>query len=102
MESSGPKPAVLVVDDEENIRKLLTQELTEAGYVVSVAANGREAIDQALALARRGKPYNQPHLMADLPEVRDRYIDALKIQQMDHMERSLEYCRKTLNLGVKS
>jgi sugar phosphate isomerase/epimerase len=55
-----------------------------------------------LALARRGKPYNQPHLMADLPEVRDRYMDALKIQQLDHMERSLEYCRKTLNLGVKS
>lgn len=55
-----------------------------------------------LALARRGKPYNQPHIMADLPEVRDRYMDALKIQQLDHMERSLEYCRKTLNLGVKS
>jgi len=54
-----------------------------------------------LALSRRGKPYDKPHLMADLPEVRDRYMDGLKIQQMDHMEKSLEYCRKALDLGVK-
>jgi sugar phosphate isomerase/epimerase len=54
-----------------------------------------------LALARRGRPYDKPHLMADVPEVRDRYIEALKVQQMDHMERSLEYCRKTLDLGVR-
>jgi sugar phosphate isomerase/epimerase len=54
-----------------------------------------------LALARRGRPYNQPHLMADLPDVRDRYMDALKVQQLDHMERSLGYCRKTLDLGVR-
>jgi sugar phosphate isomerase/epimerase len=53
-----------------------------------------------LALARRGRPYDKPHIMADLPEVRDRYMDALKIQQLDHMERSLAYCRKTLGLGV--
>ena len=54
-----------------------------------------------LALARRGRPYDKPHIMADLPEVRDRYMDALKIQQLDHMERSLAYCRKTLDLGVR-
>jgi sugar phosphate isomerase/epimerase len=54
-----------------------------------------------LALARRGRPYDKPHMMADLPEVRDRYMDALKIQQLDHMQRSLDYCRKTLDLGVR-
>ena len=54
-----------------------------------------------IALARRGRPYDKPHLMADLPEVRDRYIEALKLQQLDHMERSLTYCRKTLDLGVR-
>jgi DNA-binding response OmpR family regulator len=32
------------VDDEANIRELLMQELTEAGYRVSTATNGREAI----------------------------------------------------------
>jgi sugar phosphate isomerase/epimerase len=53
------------------------------------------------ALARRGRPWNKPHLMADLPEVRDRYRDALKLQQMEHMEQSLAYCRKDLNLGVR-
>lgn len=54
-----------------------------------------------LALARRGRPYNKPHLMADLNDVRDRYMDGLKIQQMEHMEQSLNYCRKTLDLGVR-
>ncbi len=54
-----------------------------------------------LALAKRGRPWNKPHLMADLPEVRDRYMDSLKVQQMAHMEQSLEYCRKELDLGVK-
>ncbi len=52
-----------------------------------------------LALARGGKPYDKPHVMADLPDVRDRYMDSLKVQQLDHMERSLAYCRKSLNLG---
>ena len=52
-------------------------------------------------LAKRGRPWNKPHLMADLPEVRDKYMDALKIQQMAHMEQSLQYCRKELNLGVR-
>jgi signal transduction histidine kinase/CheY-like chemotaxis protein len=36
---------ILVVDDDPNIRELLTQELTDAGYRVSVTANGREAVD---------------------------------------------------------
>ena len=53
------------------------------------------------ALARRGRPWNKPHVMADLPEVRDRYMDALKVQQMAHMEQSLAYCRKDLDLGVR-
>ncbi len=43
---------VLVVDDEPNIRSLLNQELTEAGYHVIEAAHGAEA----LTLARRHLP----------------------------------------------
>lgn len=38
------KARILVVDDEANIRELLSQEFTEAGYQVSTASNGREAI----------------------------------------------------------
>ena len=45
-------PRLLVVDDDPNIRELLTQELSEAGYVVRVATNGREAI----AEVRRERP----------------------------------------------
>jgi signal transduction histidine kinase/DNA-binding response OmpR family regulator len=38
------KARILVVDDEANLRELLTQEFTEAGYQVSTAADGRAAI----------------------------------------------------------
>jgi DNA-binding response OmpR family regulator len=40
------------VDDDPKIRELLTQELSDAGYQVRVAGNGREA----LALARGERP----------------------------------------------
>src|SRR5215467_4940900 len=54
-----------------------------------------------IALAKRGRPYDKPHVTADVPEFRERYMDALKVQQLAHMESSLEYCRKTLDLGVR-
>jgi len=54
-----------------------------------------------MALARRGRPYDKAQVVADVPELRDRYMDALKIQQVEHMERSLNYCRKVLDLGVR-
>ncbi len=43
---------ILVVDDDPNIRELLTQEFAEAGYRVGVAADGREAVDAV----RRERP----------------------------------------------
>jgi signal transduction histidine kinase/DNA-binding response OmpR family regulator len=43
---------ILVVDDEANIRELLNQELSEAGYRVQLAENGRDA----LAKIREQKP----------------------------------------------
>jgi signal transduction histidine kinase/CheY-like chemotaxis protein len=43
---------VLVVDDDPNIRSLLKQELTEAGYMVRLAEDGRKA----LALIREETP----------------------------------------------
>lgn len=55
-----------------------------------------------LALARRGRPYDKPHIEADLPNVRKKYMDALKVQQLEHMERSLDYCRNVLALGVRT
>jgi DNA-binding response OmpR family regulator len=35
---------ILVVDDEETIRLLYKEELTEAGYLVQMAANGQQAL----------------------------------------------------------
>lgn len=50
--TSERQPRILVVDDEANIRELLTQEFTEAGYAVATAANGRDAV----AEVRRQRP----------------------------------------------
>ncbi|MDB5231293.1 MAG: hypothetical protein JWN76_2098 [Chitinophagaceae bacterium] len=48
----GKDPVILVVDDDDAIRSLLKQELTEAGYLVEEAANGK----QALQCIRNNKP----------------------------------------------
>ncbi len=50
--TAAAAPLVLIVDDESHIRKLLTQELANAGYRVLEAANGVEAI----ALTRANLP----------------------------------------------
>ncbi|MGB5190344.1 response regulator [Robiginitalea sp.] len=41
----GETPTILVVDDDTPIRSLLRQELTDAGYKVKEAANGKAALD---------------------------------------------------------
>jgi two-component system chemotaxis response regulator CheY len=47
MEGDPPPGAgpVLVIDDDESIRDFLTTALTDEGYVVLTAANGRAALD---------------------------------------------------------
>jgi signal transduction histidine kinase/CheY-like chemotaxis protein/ligand-binding sensor domain-containing protein len=45
-------PTILVVDDDTPIRSLLRQELTDAGYQVQEAANGKAALD----MVRMSKP----------------------------------------------
>ena len=47
--TEGRQPKILVVDDEANIRELLTQEFAEAGYQVATATNGREAVSRVRA-----------------------------------------------------
>ena len=49
---------ILIVDDDENVRKLLQRILGGAGYDVVMAASGQEALDRLL------HPENQePHLV---------------------------------------
>ena len=43
--TNGKEHTILVVDDDTPIRSLLRQELTEAGYEVKEAANGKAALD---------------------------------------------------------
>ena len=50
--TSDHQPRILVVDDDPNIRELLSQEFVEAGYQVQLASNGREAV----AAVRRERP----------------------------------------------
>jgi 3-oxoisoapionate decarboxylase len=58
---------------------------------------------QFLALAKCGAPYNKPIVTEDLPGVRlpEAFLPAIQYQQRDHMERSIDYAKKSLNLGVR-
>lgn len=40
---------ILVIDDEENIRRTISMTLEHAGYVVDIAENGKQAIEKAEA-----------------------------------------------------
>jgi DNA-binding response OmpR family regulator len=57
-------PTILVVDDDTPIRSLLRQELTDAGYNVREAANGKAALD----MVRMAKP-NLIILDVMMPEI---------------------------------
>jgi CheY-like chemotaxis protein len=46
--------AVLVVDDDEEIREVITEALVGEGYVVRCASNGKKAIEQLQAGLRPG------------------------------------------------
>jgi len=44
----GEHARILVVDDDESIRKVLKTILEEEGYVVDTAENGKEAIEKGI------------------------------------------------------
>jgi CheY-like chemotaxis protein len=44
-----PKPSILIIDDDEGIRKVLTEILTSEGYNVESAETGKEATEKAEA-----------------------------------------------------
>jgi hypothetical protein len=55
-----------------------------------------------LALAKQGHPYEKHIVIEDVPGKQAEVIAAaLQYQQREHMERGVEYAKKTLDLGVK-
>ncbi|MGC4036871.1 MAG: GAF domain-containing protein [Chitinophagaceae bacterium] len=50
LNTQGRKATVLIVDDDDSIRSLLHQELSDAGYIIEEAANGKEAVTKVRAL----------------------------------------------------
>jgi sugar phosphate isomerase/epimerase len=57
-----------------------------------------------LAMAHKGKPYEKPMVVEDLPgrKTPDAFIPAIQHQQKEHMERSVAYAKTTLGLGLQS
>ena len=54
----SPMPRVLVMDDEEMLRKLARQMLKRLGYQAKTVRNGLEAIDAVMEQKRTGKPFD--------------------------------------------
>jgi len=56
-----------------------------------------------LALAKQGRPYENHMVIEDLPgrKTPEEFVSAVQYQQREHMERSLEYAKKMLDLGVR-
>ncbi len=54
-------------------------------------------------LAKRGAPYDRDMVVEDLPGrvTPESFVTAIQFQQRQHMERSVEYAKKTLNLGSR-
>jgi hypothetical protein len=56
-----------------------------------------------LALAKKGRPYERDMVIEDVAgrSSIEPFAAALQYQQREHMERSVEYGKKVLDLGVK-
>jgi len=63
-ERKTPKARILIVDDDESIRKVLTEILTEKGYHVEAVENGRKAI-----LRTKQRFYNLALIDIRLPDI---------------------------------
>lgn len=45
--SQGGKARILVIDDDEGIRKVVAEALKSEGYLVDTASNGKEAVEKS-------------------------------------------------------
>lgn len=61
------KKRILVMDDEEMIRELINEVLTEIGYEVETAADGNEAIDFYKRIKESGKTFDAVIIDLEVP-----------------------------------
>ncbi|MEO8027774.1 MAG: TIM barrel protein [Bryobacteraceae bacterium] len=56
-----------------------------------------------LALAKAGRPYEKHVVIEEVPgrPMPAPFVEAMKFQQREHMERSVEYAKKVLDLGLR-
>ena len=56
-----------------------------------------------LALAKSGHPYKSHMVIEDLlgRQPPFAFVEAIKFQQREHLVRSVDYAKKTLNLGIR-
>jgi CheY-like chemotaxis protein len=113
VEISGVQPVLLVVDDHEENRDLLSRRLTKRGYRVLVARGGREALDlvaaggvdlmlldimmpgmsgiEVLRELRRGRSEVElPVIMATAKSESDDMVEALGLGANDYVTKPLD------------
>jgi len=92
------KPSILIVDDDENIRKTLSAILRGKGYITDTAKDGREAIEKS-----RAKFFNLALLNIKLPDMEGTKL----LKKLPEMVKiivtgypTLENAIEALNLGA--
>jgi 3-oxoisoapionate decarboxylase len=80
-----------------------TLPLLEESYWQTYPRARASELAKFLALAKSGRPYEKPMVVEDLQgrTVPPHFVQAIQYQQREHMERSVEYAKKKLNLGVR-
>jgi len=67
--ADGQAISVLVAEDGEDNQRLIAHHLRRAGMLVTLANNGREAVDLALAAQKQGQPYQVILMDMQMPEM---------------------------------
>jgi sugar phosphate isomerase/epimerase len=74
----------------------------EPGYWQSYPKARAADFARFLALAKSGHPYGRPMLEEPSGRAPDALLPAIQYQQRTHMEKSLEYAKQVLGLGIRS
>jgi DNA-binding NtrC family response regulator len=81
---------ILIVDDDENIRKTMTAILEDEGYIVDSAASGKEALEKT-----NGATYNLALLDIRLPDMEG-------VELLELMKDNVPRTRKIMVTGYPS